>query len=66
MTRDGFPSHDISQAHKEAKLRVLKIPTEYSNVATSISEPHMFEHFNNRQMLLKINSNVRYLGTYKA
>ena len=66
MTKDGFRSHDISQAHKEATFRVLKIPTEYSNVATSISEQYMFEQINNRPMLLKILSNVRYLGTYKA
>ena len=31
MTKDRFRSHDISQAHKEATLHVLKIPTEYSN-----------------------------------
>ena len=66
MTRDGFRSHDISQAHKEATLRVLKITTEYSNVARSTSEQYMFEQLNNKQMLLKILSNVRYLGTHKA
>ena len=47
-------------------LRVLKIPTEYSNVTTSISEQYIFEPLNNRQILLKILSNVRYLGKYKA
>ena len=66
MTKDGFRNHDISQAHKEAGLRVLKIPTDYSNVATGISEQYMFEQLNNRQILLKILSNVRNLGTYKA
>ena len=66
MTKDGFRNHDISQAHKEATLRVLKIPTDYSNVATGISEQYMFEQLNNRQILLKILSNVRNLGTYKA
>ena len=66
-TKDGFCSHDISQAHKEATLRVLKIPTEYSSVTTSMSEQRMlFKQLNNRQILLKILSNVRYLGTYKA
>ena len=66
MTKDGFRSREISQAHKEAMLRVLKIPTEYSNVAMSISEQYMSEQLNNRYIQLKILSNVRYLGTYKA
>ena len=38
IAKDGFHSHDISQADKEATLHALKIPTEYSNVAASISE----------------------------
>ena len=63
MTKDGFQSHDVSQAHRDATLRVTKIPTEYKNVATSISEQFLLEQLNNRQMLLKILSNVRYLGT---
>lgn len=62
MTKDGFQSHDVSQAHRDATLRVTKIPTEYKNVATSISEQFTMEQRNNRQMLLKILSNVRYLG----
>ena len=66
MTNDRFHSHDISQVQKEATLRALKIPTEYSNVETTISEQYMFEQLNNRQILLKILSNVRYFGTYKA
>ena len=43
MTEDGFYSHNILQPHKEAALRVLKIPAEYSNVSTSISEQYIFE-----------------------
>ena len=32
--KDGFRSHDISQAHTEATLRALKIPIECSNFPT--------------------------------
>ena len=62
LTKDGFGGHEL--AHREATLRMVKAPAEYGNVGVNLSEKFMFEQINNRKMLLKILSNVRYLGKF--
>ena len=64
MTKDGFHDHELSHAHREATLRIIKAPVEYVNIGVNLSEQYMMEQLNNRKMLLKILSNVRYLGNY--
>ena len=62
LTKDGFGAHEASHSHQEATLRVLKAPAEYRNVGSSLSDNFRLEQQNNRKMLLKILSNIRYLG----
>ena len=64
MTKDGFSAHATTGAHNEATMRVVKAPVEYKNIESSMSEEHFLEQYNNRRMLLKILSNVRYLGGF--
>lgn len=64
LTKDGFGGHELSHAHREATLRMVKAPAEYGNVGVNLSEKFLFEQINNRKMLLKILSNVRYLGKF--
>ena len=61
-SKDGFSAHADSQSHKEAVVRTLKAPLECRNVADSLSDTFRLEQLNNRRMLLKVLSNVRFLA----
>ena len=56
----GFKKQ-TSKAHQEALARYVKTVTSH-NVIDLISSEAAFERSQNRQMLLKILTNIRYLG----
>ena len=58
----GFDKHEQSEAHKEAIDRYIVIPKTTGDIGEIISEAHSKERFHNRQVLLKILENIRFLG----
>ena len=64
MSKDGFSAHEASQTHQEATMRVVKAPKEYKNIGSSLSDNFTLEQSNNRNMLRKILTNIRYLGKF--
>ena len=60
---DGFPFHETSQAQGEATIRIDDTSSvTYGKVDASMSEVFSYEQEQNRKMLTRILSNVRYLG----
>ena len=60
---DGFPSIKTLQAHREATMRIVEAPSAtYGKIDASMSEAFSYEQAQNRKMLTRILSNVRYLG----
>ena len=60
---DAFPSHETSQAHREATMRIVEAPTAtYGKIDTSMSEAFSYEPAQNRKMLTRILANVRSPG----
>ena len=59
----GFDKNEKSESHREATDRLVVIPnTSKRDIGELISESYYLEKFNNRQMLLKIMENIRFLG----
>ena len=57
----GFKKHQTSKAHQEALARYVKTATSH-DVIDLISSEAAFQRSQDRQMLLKILTNIRYLG----
>ena len=58
----GFDKHLKSESHQEAHARLVTIPKSCGNVADQLSEVFTEERSVNRQNLLKILSNIRFLA----
>ena len=59
----GFQKHETSKTHLEAVARYVQPKSgQQPNVVDMISTEAAMTRFRNRQMLLKILTNVRYLG----
>lgn len=58
----GFDKHNRSESHREAHQRVHLIPRQCQDVGEQLSFAHLEEKSANRQALLKILSNVRFLA----
>ena len=60
----GFKKHQSSKGHREAVVRHEKAANNKSDVIDMISTKHAIQRSQNRQMLLKILTNIRYLGKF--
>ena len=61
--KKGFSKHELSECHKEAVARLITIPkTAAGDIGDMISSQHALERKQNRNVLLKILSNIRYLA----
>ena len=58
----GFDKHFYSDSHKEAHERLVTIPEACSDISSQVSTAYNNEKSTNRQNLLKILSNVRFLA----
>ena len=58
----GFQKHEMSQAHKEATIRYVKSSSNQPDVVDMVSSEAEKQRFKNRQMLLKILTNIRFLA----
>ena len=60
----GFHKHESSECHREATGRLILIPSTSNKggIGELISSQYAAEKYKNRQILLKILQNVRYLG----
>ena len=61
-TGRGFDKHSKSDAHREAYQRLHAIPQLCEDIGEQISQLHANEKSVNRQALLNILSNVRFLA----
>lgn len=61
-TGRGFDKHNQSEAHREAHLRFNVIPSQRKDIGEQLSQAHAEEKSANREALLKILSNVRFLA----
>ena len=61
----GFKAHQITNAHKEAVARYIQHkPSDTSSIDQQMNRDMKQQQAENRRMLLKILSSVRYLGNY--
>ena len=58
----AFRNHEQTKCHKEAVQTVVALPKDYRDCAELLSSQHAKEKANNRQMMLKLLSNVRYMA----
>ena len=58
----SFKTHEASASHKEALQVVIVIPSTCSDVGEMFSREHAQEKGENRQCLLRILSNIRFLS----
>ena len=58
----GFQKHEMSQAHKEATIRYVKSSSNQPDIVDMVSSEAEKQRFKNRQMLLKILTNIRFLA----
>ena len=58
----SFRQHEASASHKEAVERVFTLPATTTDIGEVLSTVHAQEKFENRQCLLKILSNLRFLA----
>ena len=58
----GFQKHEMSKAHKEATIRYVKSSSNQPDVVDIVSSEAEKQRFKNRQMLLKILTNIRFLA----
>ena len=58
----SFKNHEASASHKEALQVVMVIPATCSDVGEMLSREHAQEKSENRQCLLRILSNIRFLS----
>ena len=57
-----FVSHEASQCHKDAVLKVCTLPTTTRDIDECFSTQVAKDKKENRQCFLKVLSNVRFLG----
>lgn len=57
-----FRKHQDSDCHKEAVERKLKLPTETKDIGEVLSAAHSEEKTHNRQQMLTILRNIRFLA----
>ena len=63
LSKDGFVAHEHSKCHQEAVTRSILVPScSYGKVPAMMLTWHEKTMQENRQMFLKILSNVQYLG----
>jgi len=58
----SFRQHEASASHKEVVERVFTLPATTTDIGEVLSTVHAQEEFENRQCLLKILSNLRFLA----
>ena len=56
-----FRQHELSNCHKEAVEKIITLPATTSDVGEMLSKAHGQEKSENRQVLLAILSNLRFL-----
>ena len=59
---EKFEKHQTSKSHREAIDLVIKIPSTTKDVGEMLNKSHAEQKDENRQVLLKIFSSVRYLS----
>ena len=57
-----FKKHEHSSCHREAIEVTITLPATTKDVAEQLSQQHSKEKEENREMLLKILSSIRYLA----
>ena len=57
-----FRTHDSSSCHREAVEKVLTLPKTTRDIAESLSSAHKADKLKNRQMLMKVLTNVQFLA----
>lgn len=55
-----FRQHEVTKCHKEAVERIVTLPETTSDIGEMLSKAHAQEKGENRQVLLKILSNLRF------
>ena len=58
----GFQKHEMSKAHKEATIRYVKSSSNQPDVVDMVSSEAEKQRFKNRQMLVEILTNIRFLA----
>ena len=58
----AFTKHEQTKCHKEAVHAMVTVPSSYKDCAEMLSSQHVKEKAENRQMLLKILSSLRFLA----
>ena len=58
----SFSNHEQCISHKEAVLRFVKLPKETKDIGDMLSQAHADDKKDNRQCLLKILANIRFLA----
>ena len=58
----AFRNHEQTKCHKEAVHTVVALPRDYEDCAELLSSQHAKEKANNRQMMLKLLSNIRFMA----
>jgi len=62
LATTSFQQHEASACHKEAVERVFTLPSTTKDIGEALSSAHAQEKLENRQCLLKIISNLRFLA----
>ena len=62
LATTSFRQHETSACHKQAVERVFTLPTTTTDIGEALSTAHAQEKLENRQCLLKILSNLRFLA----
>ena len=57
----GFRKHEVSESHHSAVQAVVLLPLTTREIGEALSERHSKEKAENRGMLLKIISSIRFL-----
>ena len=57
-----FRQHELSNCHKEAVQKIITLPATTLDVGEMLSKAHALEKSENRQVLLTILSNLRFLA----
>ena len=62
LVTTSFPQHETSACHMQAVERVFTLPATTTDIGEALSTAHAQEKLENRQCLLKILSNLRFLA----
>ena len=58
----AFKSHELSACHREAVEMIISLPSSTRHIGTQLSKQYAIEMAQNRRMLLKILSSMRFLA----